>query len=205
MEYKFTLKKLWKHICTVCEHKKNVARYCFKFGIVWRGIMHDMHKFSWTELYESAKYYTGNGSPIPIAKKENNGVSMAWLHHKNHPLGKHHYEYWQCGFDTGRRSLIMPFVYNLETLCDYLGACKTYGKLNNDQDVYEAELKFWKEIGRDSSVAMHEVNKMFIDACLEKLVKDGKLSRQTAEEYYGVCLYTYEYKELKKELKICLH
>ena len=39
----------------------------------------------------------------------------------------------------------------------------------NDQDVYEAELKFWKEIGRDSSVAMHEVNKMFIDACLEKL------------------------------------
>ena len=72
MEYKFTLKKLWKHICTVCEHKKNVARYCFKFGIGWRGIIHDMHKFSWTELYESAKYYTGNGSPIPIAKKENN-------------------------------------------------------------------------------------------------------------------------------------
>jgi hypothetical protein len=99
----------------------------------------------------------------------------------------------------------MPFVYNLEALCDYLGACKTYGKLNNDQDVYEAELKFWKEIGRDSSVAMHEVNKMFIDACLEKLVKDGKLSRQTAEEYYSVCLYTYEYKELKKELRICLH
>ncbi len=204
MEYKFTFKKLLKHIRTVFVHKKNVARYCFKFGIWWRGIVHDIHKFSWTELYESVKYYTGTSSPIPIAKKEN-GVSMAWMHHKNHPLGKHHYEYWQCGFDTGRRSLIMPFVYNLETLCDYLGACKTYGKLNNDQDVYEAELKFWKEIGRDSSAAMHEVNKMFIDACLEKLVKDGKLSKKTAEEYYGVCLYTYEYKELKKEFKICLH
>ena len=204
MEYKFTLKKLWKHICTVCEHKKNVARYCFKFGIGWRGIMHDIHKFSWTELYESAKYYTGTCSPIPIAKKEN-GVSIAWMHHKNHPLGKHHYEYWQDNFDTGRKSLIMPFVYNLEALCDYLGACKTYGNLNDDMDVYKSEEKFWKEIGRDRSVAMHEVNKMFIDACLEKLVKDGKLSRQTAEEYYGVCLYTYEYKELKKELKICLH
>ena len=56
MEYKFTLKKLWKHICTVCEHKKNVARYCFKFGIGWRGIMHDVQMFAWTELYESAKY-----------------------------------------------------------------------------------------------------------------------------------------------------
>lgn len=70
-------------------------------------------------------------------------------------------------------------------------------KLNNDQDVYEAELKFWKEIGRNSSAAMHEVNKMFIYACLEKLVKDGKLSKKTAEEYYGVCLYTYEYRLLK--------
>ena len=68
-----------------------------------------------------------------------------------------------------------------------------------------SELRFWKDIGRNSSVAMHEVNKMFIDACLEKLVKDGKLSKKTAEEYYGVCLYTYEYKELKKELRICLH
>ena len=197
MEYKFTVKKLLKHIYKVCIHKKNVARYCFKFGIWWRGIVHDLHKFSWTELYESTKYYTGTCSPIPIAKKEN-GVSMAWMHHKNHPLGKHHYEYWQDNFDTGRKSLIMPFEYNLEALCDYLGACKTYGNLNDDMDVYIAELKFWKEIGRDRSVAMHEVNKMFIDACLEKLVKDGKLSRQTAEEYYGVCLYTYEYKELKK-------
>ena len=196
MEYKFTLKKLWKHICTVCEHKKNVAHYCFKFGILWRGIMHDMHKFSLDELYESAKYYTGTCSPIPIAKKEN-GMSIAWMHHKNHPLGKHHYEYWQDNFDTGRISLIMPFVYNLEALCDYLGACKTYGKLNNDKDVYESELNFWKSSGRNKSVAMHEVNKMFIDMCLEKLVKDGTLSKKTAEEYYSVCLYTYEYRQLK--------
>jgi hypothetical protein len=196
MEYKFTFKKLWKHICTVCVHKKNVAHYCFKFGIWWRGIMHDMHKFSWEELYESVKYYTGTCSPIPIAKKEN-GMSIAWMHHKNHPLGKHHYEYWQDNFDTGRKSLIMPFVYNLEALCDYLGACKTYGKHTNDMDVYKSELKFWKEIGRPNSVAMNEVNKMFIDVCLEKLAKDGELSRKTAEEYYSVCLYTYEYRQLK--------
>lgn len=91
----------------------------------------------------------------------------------------------------------MPFVYNLEALCDYLGACKTYGKLNDDKDVYESELNFWKSSGRNKSVAMHEVNKMFIDMCLEKLVKDGTLSKKTAEEYYSVCLYTYEYRLLK--------
>lgn len=191
MEYKFTLKKLWKHICTVCEHKKNVAHYCFKFGILWRGIMHDMHKFSWDELYESAKYYTGTCSPIPIAKKEN-GMSIAWMHHKNHPLGKHHYEYWQDNFDSGRISLIMPFVYNLEALCDYLGACKTYGKLNNDKDVYESELNFWKSSGRNKSVAMHEVNKMFIDMCLEELVEIGKLNKSRAKEIYNICLKNYK-------------
>ena len=192
MEYRFTIKKLWKHICTVCVHKKNVARYCFKFGIYWRGIIHDIHKFSWTELYESVKYYTGNGSPIPIAKRENDGISVAWLHHKNHPLGKHHYEYWQCNFDKGRKSLIMPFAYNLEALCDYLGACKTYGKIDNDKDVYESELKFWREIGRPCSVAMHEVNKMFIDVCLEELVETGTLNKKRAKELYINCFINYK-------------
>lgn len=195
MEYKFRIKNLFKHIHRVCVHKKNVARYCFKFGIWWRGIMHDMHKFTWVELYESVKYYTGQGSPIPIAKKENNGISVAWLHHKNHPLGKHHYEYWQCGFDKGRRSLIMPFVYNLEALCDYLGACKTYDSIKKDEDVYVAELKFWREIGRNSSVAMHEVNKMFIDVCLEELVNFGKLDKTKAKEIYDKCLTEYKLKE----------
>ena len=190
MEYKFTIKKLCKHIQTVCIHKKNVAHYCFKFGIWWRGIMHDMHKFSWVELYESAKYYTGICSPIPIAKKEN-GLSMAWMHHKNHPLGKHHYEYWQDNFDTGRISLIMPFVYNLEALCDYLGACKTYGNLIYDEDVYKFELEYWKERGRKNSVAMHEVNKLFIDMCLEELVEKGKLNKKKARKIYNICLDTY--------------
>ena len=194
MNYRFTIKKLWKHICTVCEHKKNVAHYCFKFGIWWRGIMHDMHKFSWVELYESTKYYTGKCSPIPIAKKEN-GFSIAWMHHKNHPLGKHHYEYWQDNFDTGRKSLIMPFVYNLEALCDYLGACKTYGKIENDEDVYISELKFWKGVGREKSVAMHEVNKMFIDRCLEELVSNKRLNKKTAKNIYDECLNEYKLKE----------
>lgn len=194
MEYKFTFKKLLKHIRTVFVHKKNVARYCFKFGIWWRGVVHDIHKFSWTELYESVKYYTGTCSPIPIAKKEN-GVSMAWMHHKNHPLGKHHYEYWQDNFDTGRKSLIMPFVYNLEALCDYLGACKTYGKITNDEDVYISEFKFWKEVGREKSVAMHEVNKMFIDRCLEELVSNKRLNKKTAKNIYDECLHEYKLKE----------
>jgi hypothetical protein len=194
MEYKFTFKKLLKHIRTVFVHKKNVARYCFKFGIWWRGIVHDIHKFSWTELYESVKYYTGTCSPIPIAKKEN-GVSMAWMHHKNHPLGKHHYEYWQDNFDTGRKSLIMPFIYNLEALCDYLGACKTYGKITNDEDVYISEFEFWKGVGREKSVAMHEVNKMFIDRCLEELVSNKRLNKKIAKNIYNECLHEYKLKE----------
>ena len=130
-----------------------------------------------------------------LRKKENDGVSLAWLHHKNHPLGKHHYEYWQCGFDSGRRSLIMPFVYNLEALCDYLGACKTYDNIKSDEDVYKAELKFWREIGHKNSVAMHEVNKMFIDRCLEELVSNKRLNKKKAQKIYDVCLNEYKLKE----------
>jgi hypothetical protein len=82
-------------------------------------------------------------------------------------------------------------VYNLEALCDYLGACKTYGKHTNDMDVYKSELKFWKEIGRPNSVAMHEVNKMFIDCCLEELVKNGSLTKSLSKKIYDNCLNNY--------------
>ena len=89
----------------------------------------------------------------------------------------------------------MPFVYNLEALCDYLGACKTYDNIKNDEDVYKAELKFWKEIGRNTSVAMHEVNKMFIDQCLGELVDFRKLDKERAKEIYDNCLTEYKLKE----------
>ena len=47
------------HIKTVHKHKKNVRRACFRMGLYYQGIVHDLSKFSPTEFIPSVKYYSG--------------------------------------------------------------------------------------------------------------------------------------------------
>ena len=56
--------KYYKHFKTVAKHKKEVAKICFKFGLYYQGIVHDLSKFSITEFAPSAKYFQGTSSPI---------------------------------------------------------------------------------------------------------------------------------------------
>lgn len=118
-------------------HKFWVAHYCFKAGLYWQGITHDLSKFSWVEFWESVKYYQGDSSPIPIAKK-NQGYSLAWQHHKGR--NPHHYEYWTDNYDDGTVAIKMPYKYAVELICDYLGAARAYLGKNFS---YESEYKWW--------------------------------------------------------------
>lgn len=65
------LKKAYKHFLTVTKHKYYVFRLSIKAGIPVRGFLHDFSKYSFTEFWESAKYYTdGKSSPITNCKRE---------------------------------------------------------------------------------------------------------------------------------------
>ena len=68
-----------------------VMHNCFKCGLYWQGLVHDLSKYSWTEFSVGAKYYQGTRSPND-AERESKGYSSAWLHHKGR--NKHHLEYW---------------------------------------------------------------------------------------------------------------
>ena len=113
----------FKHLKKILIYKYWVGLYCFKCGLYWRGLVHDLSKFSPTEFFESIKYYQGNSSPINAAKKDK-GYSKAWQHHKGR--NKHHYEYWTDNYDSGTTCIKMPFIYAVEMLCDYLGAAHAY-------------------------------------------------------------------------------
>ena len=39
-------KNMWLHFKKICKHKYWVGRYCFKMGLYWQGIAHDLSKFS---------------------------------------------------------------------------------------------------------------------------------------------------------------
>ena len=129
-------------------------------------MIHDLSKFSPTEFIESVKYYQGTSSPIDACKKEK-GYSLAWQHHKG--INKHHYEYWQDNFDSGTTHLIMPFKYNLEMICDYLGAGRAYSGKNF---TYQGELEWWNNV-KDSKKAMHPVNKKFTDKIMRMIALNG--------------------------------
>lgn len=160
------IKNAWLHFKKICKHKYYVGKYCWKIGLYWQGIIHDMSKFSPIEFFESAKYYQGNRSPID-ACKEQNGMSLGWQHHKGR--NPHHFEYWLDNFDKGGEALIMPKKYALELICDYIGAAKAYmGK----DFTYEKEYEWW--LNKKENIAMHPAIKVFITTVFLQLKKYGE-------------------------------
>ena len=119
--------KLFKHFFTITHHRHLVMKYCFKVGIGFQGLFHDLSKYSFKEFFRSVKYYKGDKSPTEYERLEN-GYSEVWMHHKGR--NKHHFEYW-TDLDTDKMKYIaypMPIRYVKEMLCDRIAASKTYLK-----------------------------------------------------------------------------
>ena len=80
-----------KHFLTITKHRHVVIYHCFKAGILWQGLRHDLSKYSPTEFREGAKFFLGDRSPTEAERREY-GYSKAWMHHKGR--NRHHFEYW---------------------------------------------------------------------------------------------------------------
>lgn len=119
--------KFFKHFITITHHRFKVRKYCFKSGLYWQGLVHDLSKYSISEFFLGVKYYKGTRSPIGIERRTN-GYSKAWLHHKGR--NKHHPEYWvDLSVDENKYiPIIMPDKYIGEAFCDHLAASKVYNK-----------------------------------------------------------------------------
>ena len=81
----------WHHFKTITTHRILVMQGCFKMGLYWQGLTHDLSKYSPTEFKTGVQYYQGDKSPN-AAEREAKGYSESWLHHKGR--NRHHYEYW---------------------------------------------------------------------------------------------------------------
>lgn len=135
------LRNAIKHFKTIRTHRKYVRKFCFMCGLYKQDLLHDLSKYSPIEFFESVKYYQGTRSPIDACKEEN-GYSMAWLHHRGRNL--HHYEAWTDNYDKGTTTIKMPWKYALEQFCDYLGAGVAYSGGIEKFSMWE-EVKWWKE------------------------------------------------------------
>ena len=128
---------IFKHFCTITKHRHRVMLHCFKAGIIKRGLLHDLSKYSPTEFLRGAKYYQGTRSPN-AKEREIYGHSSAWMHHKGR--NRHHFEYWNDYNPKTRQTepVEMPLEFLKEMICDRVAASKVYkGKNYKDSDALD--------------------------------------------------------------------
>ncbi len=134
-------KRFYGHLHTINSHRRRVRKHCFKCGLYWQGLTHDLSKYSFVEFWTGVKYFQGNRSPN-TAEREEKGYTLAWLHHKGR--NKHHMEYWidyAIDNEHGMEGMKMPNRYVVEMFCDRVAACETYQKdkytLKSAYDYYQ--------------------------------------------------------------------
>lgn len=174
--------KYIRYVLRVLRHKFWVARYCFKAGLYWRGIIHDLSKFSPSEFGAYARY-CAEDHPSDQVKQE---FEKARLHHQKH--NSHHYEYWV----TDDKPTLMPLEDVLELVCNYLGAKKsavvstfTYTKAFNS----------WMKKDRlEAKTQMHPVVFHFVEIILRtcsKMYNCNALGRKNAKLVYDTLCKVY--------------
>lgn len=168
------IKNILKHTKLVLKHKWLVFKFCTKIGIPFRGLKHDLSKFSPIEFWESIKYYNGKRSPITLCKQEN-GYSKAWLHHKGR--NKHHAEYWY-DINAPEQTPVIPYKYVAEMVCDKLSASIIY---NGKDWTNRSELEYWEKererikINKKVSDMLTEVFEQVAEYGIDKVVTKKNL------------------------------
>lgn len=160
--------KFIKHFKTITHHRHEVIKNCFRVGIGFQGLFHDLSKYSYTEFRIGAKYYMGTKSPNDC-ERSIFGFSSAWMHHKGR--NKHHFEYWNDYNPQTHEidSVKMPLKYMKEMLCDRIAASKTY--LGDAYDDTEP-LKYYRRSRAKNY--MHPENAEMLEEWLTMLAGQGE-------------------------------
>lgn len=160
------LKRFFGHLRTVNRHRRLVRKLCFRCGLYWQGLTHDLSKYSLIEFWNGVKYYTGTKSPH-VGEREYRGYSEAWLHHKGR--NRHHAEYWRDIRPDGKtRPINMPNRYILEMVCDRVAASMIY---LGDNYTDSAPLQYYESHKYENSYTSHTRKKLEI--CLYQISKFG--------------------------------
>lgn len=159
-----------QHFKTITKHRHAVIIHCFKAGIGFQGLFHDLSKYTPTEFIPGAIYYQGTRSPNE-GEREDIGYSKAWMHHKGR--NKHHFEYWTDYEHTSKQfvGMPMPDKYVIEMFCDRVAASKIYqGKNYTDRSALE-----YFELGRYRRGALiHEETSRKLEILLKMLAEKGE-------------------------------
>jgi len=165
------MKKIIKYLKYVLVHKYYVAIECFKEGLIWRGLAHDMSKLKPDEFIPYANFFYGNKED-DIKKGRNKtgyykptdtgdrAFDFAWLLHQKR--NRHHWQWWILPEDDGGAKILeMEEKYLKEMICDWVGAGKAQGHFSPKEDKY-LETRNWY-VANNSKMQLHENTRKYIE------------------------------------------
>lgn len=148
------------YLCYVLYHKWYVFLECYKLGIVWQGLWHDLDKFLPSMWFPYVDVFYGSElSPrddsgyYDASRVESGPFLVAWLGHLHR--SKHHWQWWVLWHDDGGESVFpMPDQYRREMLADWRGAGRAQGKSdtrmwyvqNRARMRLDRETRYWVEV-----------------------------------------------------------
>jgi len=152
--------KYLKYLRYLLIHIWYVRKACWKKGLYWQGLIHDLSKFRPDEFIPYADFFYGEK---PFKRNvigfynpnitENPAFQYAWLLHQKR--NKHHWQFWVLPNDDGTLVVLpMPHKYRLEMLCDWWGAsmalgykgwCRTWYEKNKNNMQLHPETRAWVE------------------------------------------------------------
>ena len=188
------LKNIIGHFKVITKHRLLVFKLCCKVGEPWRGLVHDLSKYSPTEFWEGVKYFNGSHSPIVDCKKKE-GYSKAWLHHRAH--NKHHTDYW-VDLSAPDKTPIIPYKYVAEMICDKLAAGITY---KGKDWTKEYELQYWTN-ERDKTLVNDHIDDMITEFLTQvsEVGLDKVLNKKNLKALYKKhCIDSLKDEEIYKE------
>jgi hypothetical protein len=141
------MNKHLRYLSYVLRHKFFVFIECVKLDprLFWRGLIHDLSKFSPTEWFPYVEHFYGEkksprdstGAYNPLAV--GGSFDRAWLSHQHH--NDHHWQYHILRGDShGERIMHMPLLAMKEMLADWRCAGRAQGK---------PDVRAWYEKNKD--------------------------------------------------------
>lgn len=144
-----------KYLSYVLRHKWYVFLECCKYGLVWRGIVHDLSKFRPREWFAYAEHFYGpnshdkDGRYTPMRDKTgyykpidtgDAAFDRAWFWHQK--VNSHHWQFWFQIHNTDDihfgTILEMPHNDMVEMFCDWHGASRAQGNKSTVPEWWQA-------------------------------------------------------------------
>jgi len=144
---------------------------CFKFGLIKRGLLHDLSKFLPSEFLPYAKFFYGKkGSGIKKGRNEtgyykptdtgDSAFDFAWLLHQKR--NRHHWQWWILAEDEGGVKIFeIREPYLTEMICDWIGAGKAQGKFSPKDDKFLETRRWYNQNG--SKMQLRETTRREIE------------------------------------------